>query len=141
MTILFFQYVASIIKPFLKFFQSDQPLSSFLYQDLERSKDQIKINNIESEIEKTEWHQQKSAMVRDRTKLIENEEKPTKFFFAAKKQNQKKKNVTKTKKLTQDKEIWKIAKQFYSDLYKKPQKKKNKTKKKTNQQIRTKALP
>ena len=44
-------------------------------------------------------------MVRDRTKLIENEEKPTKFFFAAKKQNQKKKNVTKTKKLTQDKEI------------------------------------
>ena len=52
--VLFFQYVLSVIKPFLKFFQSDQPLSSFLYQDLERSKDQIKINDIESEIEKTE---------------------------------------------------------------------------------------
>ena len=31
-----FQYVASIIEPFLKFFQSDKPLSSFLYQELEK---------------------------------------------------------------------------------------------------------
>ena len=34
--ISFFQYVASIIQPFLKFFQSDKPLSSFLYQLLEK---------------------------------------------------------------------------------------------------------
>ena len=34
--ISFFQYVASVIKPFLKFFQSDKPLSSFLYQGLEK---------------------------------------------------------------------------------------------------------
>ena len=34
--ISFFQYVASVIKPFLKFFQSDKPLSSFLYQELEK---------------------------------------------------------------------------------------------------------
>ena len=34
--ISFFQYVASIIEPFLKFFQSDKPLSSFLYQGLEK---------------------------------------------------------------------------------------------------------
>ena len=34
--ISFFQYVASIIEPFLKFFQSDKPLSSFLYQELEK---------------------------------------------------------------------------------------------------------
>ena len=34
--ILFFHYVASIIEPFLKFFQSDKPLSSFLYQELEK---------------------------------------------------------------------------------------------------------
>ena len=34
--ISFFQYVASIIEPFLKFFQSDKPLSSFLYQEFEK---------------------------------------------------------------------------------------------------------
>ena len=35
--ISFFQYVVSIIKPFLKFFQSDKPSSSpFLYQELEK---------------------------------------------------------------------------------------------------------
>ena len=32
--ISFFQYVASIIEPFLKFFQFDKPLSSFLCQEL-----------------------------------------------------------------------------------------------------------
>ena len=34
--ISFFQYVVSIIEPFLKFFQFDKPLSSFLYQELEK---------------------------------------------------------------------------------------------------------
>ena len=34
--ISFFQYVVSIIEPFLKFFQSDKPSSSFLYQKLEK---------------------------------------------------------------------------------------------------------
>ena len=34
--ISFFHYVTSIIEPFLKFFQSGQKLSSFLYQELEK---------------------------------------------------------------------------------------------------------
>ena len=34
--ISFFQYVASVIEPFLKFFQSDKPLSLFLYQELKK---------------------------------------------------------------------------------------------------------
>lgn len=36
-------------------------------------------------------------MIRSRTKLIENEEKPTKFFYTAGKQNQNKKNITQLK--------------------------------------------
>ena len=34
--ISFFQNVTSIIEPFVSFFQSDKPLSSFLYQELEK---------------------------------------------------------------------------------------------------------
>ena len=49
------------------------------------------------EIEEIERHHQKGAMIRSRTKLIENEEKPTKFFYTAEKQNQNKKNITKLK--------------------------------------------
>ena len=65
-------------------------------------------------------------MIRSRTKLIENEEKPTEFFYTAEKQNQNKKNITKLKNKngelkTEDKEILKIAQEFYSDLYKKAQ--------------------
>ena len=53
-------------------------------------------------------------MIRSRTKLIENEEKPTKLFYTAEKQNQNKKNRTKLKNKngelkTEDKEILKIA--------------------------------
>ena len=59
-------------------------------------------------------------------KHIENEETPTKFFYAAEKQNQNKKNITKLKNKngelkTEDKQILKIAEVFYSDLYKKAQ--------------------
>ena len=90
---------------------------------LQKNKDQIKINNIESEIEEIERHHQKGAMIRSKTKLIENEEKPTKFFYAAEKQNQNKKSITKLKYKngelkTEDEEILKIAKEFHSELYK-----------------------
>ena len=90
---------------------------------IQKNKDQIKINNIESEIEEIERHHQKSAMIRSRTKLIENEEKPTKFFYAAEKQNQNKKSNTKLKNKngefkTEDEEILKIAREFHSELYK-----------------------
>ena len=64
---------------------------------IQKNKDQIKINTIEGEIEEIESYQRKGAMVRSRTKLIENEEKPTKFFYAAEKQNQNKKTITKLK--------------------------------------------
>ena len=65
-------------------------------------------------------------MIRSRTRQIENEEKASKFFYAAEKQNQNKKIITKLKNKngelkTEDKEILKIAKEFYSDLYKKAQ--------------------
>ena len=90
----------------------------------EKNKDQIKINTIEAEIEQIESYQHKSAMVRSRTKLIENEKKPTKLFYAVDKQNQNKKTITKLKNKnrelkTKDEEILKIAQEFYSDLYKK----------------------
>ena len=92
----------------------------------QKNKDQIKTNNIESEIKEIERHHQKGAMIRSRTKLIENEEKPTEFFYTAEKQNQNKKYITKLKNKngelkTEDKEILKIAQEFYSDLYKKAQ--------------------
>ena len=63
-------------------------------------------------------------MVRSRTKLIENEEKPTKFFYTAEKQNQNKKYITKLKNKnrelkTKDEDILKIVEELYSELYKK----------------------
>ena len=89
----------------------------------EKNKDQIKINTIEAETEQIESYQHKSAMVRSRTKLIENEKKPTKLFYAVDKQNQNKKTITKLKNKnrelkTKDEEILKIAQEFYCDLYK-----------------------
>ena len=63
-----------------------------------KNKDQIQINNIEAEIEETERLHQKGAMIRRRTKLIENEEKPIKFFYTAGKQNQNKKTYNPIKK-------------------------------------------
>ena len=48
--------------------------------NIQKNKNQIKINNIKSEIEEIERHQQKGTMIKSRTKLIENVEKPTKFF-------------------------------------------------------------
>ena len=91
---------------------------------IQKNKDQIKINNIEAEMEEIERHHQKGGMIRSRTKPIEKQEKPTKFFYIAEKQNQNKKNITKLKHKngelkTEDKEILKIAKDFYSDLYQK----------------------
>ena len=63
-------------------------------------------------------------MGKSRTKLIENEEKPTKFFYTAEKQNKNKNNITKLKNKhgelkTKDEDIFKIAEEFYSELYKK----------------------
>ena len=57
------------------------------------------------ETEEIERH----AMIRSRMKLTGNEEKPTKFFYTAENGELK----------TEDKEILKITKDFYSDLYKK----------------------
>ena len=59
---------------------------------IQKNKDQTKINTIEAEIEEIESYQHRGAIVRSRTKLTENEEKPTKLFYAAEKQNQDKKN-------------------------------------------------
>ena len=61
---------------------------------IQKNKDQIKINTIEGKIEEIESYH-KGAMVRSTSKLIENEEKPTKFFYTAEKQNQNKKTITK----------------------------------------------
>ena len=70
---------------------------------------------LKPEIEETERHQQKDAVVKSKTKLTENKEKPTKFFYKAEKQNQNKKNITRLKNndgeiKTEDEEILKIAK-------------------------------
>ena len=47
---------------------------------IQKNKDQIKINTIEAEIEEIESYQHKGAMVRSRTKLIENEKKQRNSF-------------------------------------------------------------
>ena len=60
---------------------------------IQKNKDQIKINTTEAEIEEMESHHYKGTMVRSRTKLIENEERPTKFFYATEKQNQNRKKT------------------------------------------------
>ena len=65
-------------------------------------------------------------MIRSRTKLIENEEKPTKIFYTAEKQNQPQKNITSLKNKngevkSEDEEILQIAKEYYTELYKKAQ--------------------
>ena len=65
-------------------------------------------------------------MTRSRAKLIENEEKPTKFFYTAEKQNQTKKSITSLKNKngevkSENEEILKIAKDYYTELYKKAQ--------------------
>ena len=59
---------------------------------IQKNKDQIKINTIEAEIEEIESYQHKGAMVRSRTKLIENEKKQRNSFT-------QRKNKIKTKKL------------------------------------------
>ena len=81
----------------------------------ERNKNQIKINIIESELQEIEQYQQKGAMIRSRTELIENEEKTMKFVFAAEKQNQSKKTLLKNKNgeiKTEEQEMLKIAKKI-----------------------------
>ena len=65
-------------------------------------------------------------MIRSRTKLIENEEKPTKIFYTIEKQNQTKKSITSLKNRngevkSEDEKILKIAKEYYTDLYNKAQ--------------------
>ena len=72
-------------------------------------------------------------MIRSRTRQIKNEEKPSKFFYEAEKQNQNKKNITKLQNKngeikTEDKEILKIAKEF-TQIFTKKRKQMNKNKK------------
>ena len=77
-------------------------------------------------------------MIRSRAKLNENEEKPTKFCYMAEKQSQTKKNITSLKNKngevkSKNEEILKIAKDYYTELYKKssrkPRRKRNLSKK------------
>ena len=65
-------------------------------------------------------------MVQSRTKFIENEETPSKFFYAAETVFQKHKTITALedkhgKKVTTDKDTLKTAQTFYEELYKKAQ--------------------
>ena len=59
---------------------------------IQKNKDQIKINTIEGEIEQIESYQHKSAMVRSRTKLIENEKKTHKIVLRSGQTKSKQKN-------------------------------------------------
>ena len=88
--------------------------------------DHEKLDQIQSNIDIMEERSLKGAMVRSRTKFIENEETPSKFFYAAESVFQKNKTITALKdksgkKVTTDKEILKTAKTFYEELYKKDQ--------------------
>ena len=88
--------------------------------------DHEKLDQIQSNIDIIEERSLKGAMVRSRTKFIENEETPSKFFYAAESVFQKNKTITALKdksgkKVTTDKEILKTAQTFYEELYKKAQ--------------------
>ena len=72
-------------------------------------------------------------MIRSRMRQIKNEEKPSKFFYEAEKQNQNKKNIPKLQNKngeikTEDKEMLKIAKEF-TQIFTKKRKQMNKNKK------------
>ena len=88
--------------------------------------DHEKIDQIQTNIDIIEERSLKGAMVRSRTKFIENEETPSKFFYAAESVFQKNKTITALKdksgkKVTTDKEILKTTQTFYEELYKKAQ--------------------
>ena len=78
-----------------------------LYQ--KRPTDHEKIDEIQNNIDLIEERSLKGAMVRSRTKFIENEETPSKFFFAAESVFQKNKTITtldkSDKKVTTDKDV------------------------------------
>ena len=74
-----------------------------------RPTDHEKIDEIQNNIDLIEERSLKGAMVRSRTKFIENEETPSKFFFAAESVFQKNKTITtldkSDKKVTTDKDV------------------------------------
>ena len=85
-----------------------------LYQ--KRPTDHEKIDEIQNNIDLIEERSLKGAMVRSRTKFIENEETRSKFFFAAESVFQKNKTITtldkSDKKVTTDKDVWKTTQTF-----------------------------
>ena len=125
-------YIQGITKDFCIDFkekQTELPLEyraeiDSLYQ--QHPIDHEKIDEIQNNIDTIEERSLKGAMVRSRTKFIENEETPSKFFYAAESVFQKNKTITALKdksgkKVTTDKEILKTAQTFYEELYKKAQ--------------------
>ena len=88
--------------------------------------DHEKLDQIQTNIDIIEERSLKGAMARSRTKFIENEETPSKFFNAAESVFQKNKTIIALKdksgeKVTTDKGILKMAQTFYEELYKKAQ--------------------
>ena len=125
-------YIQGITKDFCIDFKEKQTelllqykaVTGSLYQ--QHPIDHEKIDQIQTNIDIIEERLLKGAMVRSRTKFIENEETPSKFFYAAESVFQKNKTITALKdksgkKVTTDKEILKTAQTFYEELYKKAQ--------------------
>ena len=82
------------------------------------------IDETQSKIDLIEQLSLKGAMVQSKTKFIQNEETPSKFFYAAETVFQKHKTITALKykhgkKVTTDKDILQTAQTFYEHLYKK----------------------
>ena len=126
------QYIQGFTKDFCIHFKQNQTelLVEYraeidsLYQ--QRPIDHEKINEIQNNIDIIEERSLKGAMVRSRTKFIENEEAPSKFFYAAESVFQKNKTMTALKDksgkiVTIDKEFLKSAQTFYEEIYKKAQ--------------------
>ena len=125
-------YIQGITKDFCIDFKEKQTelllqykaVTGSLYQ--QHPIDHEKIDQIQTNIDIIEERSLKGAMVRSRTKFIENEETPSKFFYAAESVFQKNKTITALKdksgkKVTTDKEILKTTQTFYEELYKKAQ--------------------
>ena len=86
--------------------------------------DHEKLDQIQSNIDIIEERSLKGAMVRSRTKFIENEETPSKFFYAAESVFQKNKTIIALrdksgKKVITDKGILKTAQTFMKSFIKK----------------------
>ena len=75
--------------------KKQQDLISYITQEKSKISPNIeKINKLQQELDDIENYKTEGTIIRSKEKVILNEEKPTKYFYAQEKQKQTKKNIT-----------------------------------------------